>query len=1205
MNVDLPPDACFRDREWKRFVQGPDRTLLEELYEPGLARSVRYDRCCAYFSSTVLSAAARGFASLIRRLTDGGSGWGEGGLVPIRLVTNEQLQRDDVLAILERGDLSALEERLLQRLTPLEEALGRQRLEMLAWMADRGLLEIRVGLMRQGEGIVHTKFGIMTDARGDGLVFAGSGNETARALGANYESVEVSTSWADEERYRHYCAEFEKLWTDSHPTVHTLPLPEAIRAKLIEYAPEEPPVAEPGTTLARQKAAMLLRFVTESPYLPNGAATCDATTFVDLWPHQRRVVEETASAWPDGRLLCDEVGMGKTIEAICALRRLMAGRGVRRVLLLAPAGLTKQWQGELREKGGLYIPRLEAQRALVWPGEREERVDGLERALRQDFLIMSRETARLEHNQRLLLAAEPWDLVLVDEAHAARRREQVEGEFNSANLLLGLLRNLQFTRQARSLMLLSATPMQTQPWEPWDLLSVLGEGGLWLSDFGLVRDYYEAVATLEDGSFTEVPVIQAARLVAQDEEFPPLALGSPDALPKTLRFTTASRRARVGEELRSGAPLGRRMHRNTRETLRRYYEQGRIDAPPPNRQIEDVSFDYETEAEREAYEAIEHYINSRFAELEQEKPGKGFVMTIYRRRAASSPVALRKSLERRATGLMAVIKQTAADPDLGIDEIPAGLSLDDLPDLDDPRRINASLPEDPETAQRELAEINDLVRRLDEIGDQDTKRDRFLEVLREVTGDGRPVLVFTEYTDTMDALRSALLPLYGGSMGCYSGRGGEIYEDSSWRGVSKAAITERLRKGRLRVLLCTDAASEGLNLQAAGAIVNYDLPWNPSRVEQRIGRIDRIGQAYPVVYVRNLLLEDSIDQRVYQVLRERCGLFERFVGTMQPVLARAQELLMGRVQSSDLDLDDLEQKAREAEGDPLTTSIYTESLLGDESEETPPVTWADVTDALGRLSEDFGLLLRRSDGGDRVSFGKPDGIANTFGLSRDALEADEELSPLSLLAPGGLAAVADGLVGPGEQLPLVITSHESGPFRVSLAHWVGDGEAVPVETYADLRPHVDAWSGAAPDPEVWRQADVKAKSRATDMVRRMEEDAAVRQERALARQLEAAKLRLQRETGRYLLSLGANLEDLNASWYRTMQRQDVAARERLRRCMESLGEYPDWDDAWIEELRAWSELQGEREWNARRTGREVEAALADPRWRVGESAPVA
>ena len=474
MNVDLPPDACFRDREWKRFVQGPDRTLLEELYEPGLARSVRYDRCCAYFSSTVLSAAARGFASLIRRITDGGSGWGEGGLAPIRLVTNEQLQRDDVLAIL--GAATSALEGPSQRLTPLGGLVVST--QMLAWMADRGL-EIRVGLMRQGEGIIpqvqdhHRRPGGWPGVRRQ--------RQRVWALGANYESVEVSTSWADEERYRHYCAEFEKLWTDSHPTVHTLPLPEAIRAKLIEYAPEEPPVAEPGTTLARQKAAMLLRFVTESPYLPNGAATCDATTFVDLWPHQRRVVEETASAWPDGRLLCDEVGMGKTIEAICALRRLMAGRGVR-----FSCWRLRAYEAVAGASGGRpVLPRLEAQRTLVWPGEREERVDGLERALRQDILIMSRETARLEHNQRVLLAAEPWDLVLVDEAHAARRREQVEGEFNSANLLLGLLRNLQFTRQARSLMLLSATPMQTQPWAVGPLSN--SARGLWLSISGRSR----------------------------------------------------------------------------------------------------------------------------------------------------------------------------------------------------------------------------------------------------------------------------------------------------------------------------------------------------------------------------------------------------------------------------------------------------------------------------------------------------------------------------------------------------------------------------------------------------------------------------------------------------------------------------------------------------------------------------------------------
>ena len=135
---------------------------------------------------------------------------------------------------------------------------------------------------------------------------------------------------------------------------------------------------------------------------------------------------------------------------------------------------------------------------------------------------------------------------------------------------------------------------------------------------------------------------------------------------------------------------------------------------------------------------------------------------------------------------------------------------------------------------------------LGEIGDQDTKRDRFLEVLREVTGDGvRSWSSRSTGHDGCPAIRP--LPLYGGSMGCYSGRGGEIYEDSSWRGVSKAAITERLRKGRLRVLLCTDAASRGPQPAGSGGDSQLRPPVGSEPGGATIGRIDRIGQAYPVV----------------------------------------------------------------------------------------------------------------------------------------------------------------------------------------------------------------------------------------------------------------------------------------------------------------------------------------------------------------------
>ena len=348
------------------------------------------------------------------------------------------------------------------------------------------------------------------------MVFQGSDNESANGVHGHYEELEISGSWKDPERDAYYRGRFDTLWDGTDPTVATLSLPQAIREKLIRFVPERPPVREAEDDLQRRRAAMLWGYALAAPFMSEGgAATCDAMAPVTLWPHQRGVVTEAAGAWPAGRLLCDEVGMGKTVEAILVLRRLLAGRGVARALLLPPANLLSQWQGELREKGGLRVPRLDGPRKLMWPDGTEEAVSGLAEALERPLLLLSRETARTEGNLPILLTAKPWDLVLLDEGHAARRANQVEGEFNSPTLLLGLLRRLQATGQARSILMLSATPMQTHPWEPWDLLQVLGEGGLWLSGFHVVRRFYEAMTRLEGGMLFRDDAIGLARVSRQ------------------------------------------------------------------------------------------------------------------------------------------------------------------------------------------------------------------------------------------------------------------------------------------------------------------------------------------------------------------------------------------------------------------------------------------------------------------------------------------------------------------------------------------------------------------------------------------------------------------------------------------------------------------------------------------------------------------
>jgi len=437
-----------------------------------------------------------------------------------------------------------------------------------------------------------------------------------------------------------------------------------------------------------------------------------------------RVVEECAAAWPAGRLLCDEVGMGKTIEAIMILRRLLAGRGVRRALLLVPAGILQQWQGELREKGGLLVPRLEGQSTLVWPDGTVENEADLATALRRPLLLASREMARLDQNTSVILDAPRWDLVLLDEADAARRSHQVETEFNSATLLLELMRKLQLNARTRSILLLSATPMQTHPWEPWDLLAVLGEGAPWLSDFGIVRSYYEALAGADNRPVPRDRGRVIASTVMEDAAFPALRI-EPQQIATRLLVSAQEERRQLVEQLKHGAPLGRRMHRNTRQTLRVYYRRGLIDRPPAERKIQDVRYDYADPDARDLYDSIQRYVERRFQELEDERPGKGFVMTIYRRRAASSPLALRRSLERRRHGLEQVARGAAA-------EVVGELEVSDQQDIDEllgesrAQKIPSSLPENPNVARQELRDVESLLERLNALTRGDSKLEEFM-----------------------------------------------------------------------------------------------------------------------------------------------------------------------------------------------------------------------------------------------------------------------------------------------------------------------------------------------------------------------------------------------------------------------------------------------------------------------------------------------
>ncbi|MFB2836415.1 helicase-related protein [Floridanema evergladense] len=135
--------------------------------------------------------------------------------------------------------------------------------------------------------------------------------------------------------------------------------------------------------------------------------------------------------------------------------------------------------------------------------------------------------------------------------------------------------------------------------------------------------------------------------------------------------------------------------------------------------------------------------------------------------------------------------------------------------------------------------------------------------------------------------------------GRYSGRGGELYQNGKWQIVRKEEIKRRFRESQIKILLCTESASEGLNLQTCGVLINYDMPWNPMRVEQRIGRIDRIGQVYSTVRVHNFYYDGTVEAKVYKKLRERINAFTTVVGNLQPILAQVPTFIEQATMSAD------------------------------------------------------------------------------------------------------------------------------------------------------------------------------------------------------------------------------------------------------------------------------------------------------------------
>jgi SNF2 family DNA or RNA helicase len=609
---------------------------------------------------------------------------------------------------------------------------------------------------------------------------------------------------------------------------------------------------------------------------------------VEIKPHQVAVLHRVASTYPHRFLLADEVGLGKTIEAGLVIKELKARGVADRVLVLAPSGIVSQWQFELKTKfSEVFAVYNKATTAFLQNKHPGENVWTLE-----NNVIASSTYAAWDERRRDEIALADWDLVVIDEAHHARRTWQGKARYSDTNLYRLATRLADPERITSSgLMLLTATPMQLHRFELYSLIELLDPS--LFPDFDEFEAHVESVAGLNQAvdlarRWPALDRVQKVEAEAAIRRWLPA-----EAANARTSLGHADERERIGEELLQLHRLSEVMIRNRKSVVGGFMPRSAktwtVEATPQ---------------EMEAYDAVTEYVRNGLQRSRVIKNNAlGFLMTTLQKMNASSSETLGKSLVRRIERLEeGLLTKTA--PQLDDDEDVSDLTEEEI---DDVLAINERVG-----VLEELTAMRRLVGLLDAI-EIDSKAQTLLDGLtglRESDQEAK-ILIFTQFRDTQAYLARVL----GGTWPIHIFHGHLRPEEKD------AAVAAFRDHPGPRILISTEAGGEGRNFQFCHTMVNYDLPWNPMRIEQRIGRLDRIGQRHPVTII-NLAVAGTIEERVLEVLERRIQVFVDTVGGLDPILGSVEADLRHliflvdsaeRLQAYEADLETRVQRARAAE----------------------------------------------------------------------------------------------------------------------------------------------------------------------------------------------------------------------------------------------------------------------------------------------------
>ena len=903
-------DVSFRELGFEIQYAGLGQQILASFVLPALQCAVSYDRVTSFFSTNSLLAIAQGIDGLRRR---GGHMRLVLGLhdVPGELAEAASVQEDWADTA-----IRAVRERILQDISTLMDELSLDRLATLAWMLHDGLLEVRVAapLSPQGmsgaAGIFHSKSYVLRDGSGDVVAAVGSPNETVMGLGDNFEELMVFMSWEPSSVYVDgQIAYFEKLWRDEQPGLRVRPLTSEFADEILAALPKRP--KRPAPSPAPDVVGRLVELARRMP--PLAFVSLESAA---LFPHQERVVIDALSRWPVRALLADEVGLGKTFEAGMVVAYARRFLDVGRVLVLAPKAVLGQWQEELKLNFGLdfWVYDSGAKAYLSFSGESRLVPSGAP-ALHggaPELILMSAQYARGggASGHAFDKAEMLPEMLVVDEAHAARVRADVTGRMRPTRMWR-MLNDVAL--RVPHLLMLTATPMQIHWAEYHALLALLGLPGTWAKpddydrSLGLLVD--EEEPSLEDANLLCELVRWSARMVAAPAGLTP---AEQQLFNRICDPSTSSAAAALAAEhaWEDAVKLLARLHpahlltlRNARSALKQ------IGYTFPERNLVAPSLDA-PEAVGQLNLAIDAYLGSAYFEVERaahpdRRFNVGFVRCSYQQRLASSLHSCRLSLERRRDRVSSILAGIAGlSLDSGLEEASDVEVDDDLAELQEllsGGSLNGNLEQVQWAAQLELSYMCDVLSCLDAVESEtvDPKMQEMVRLIEQHVPQDR-VLVFSRYTDTVaaavEAFRSVEERIDFSGIALFTGQDSWIDRGQGPQPASRRAVREALDSGAVGIVFCSDAASEGLNLQAARVIINVDVPWNPARLEQRIGRIARLGQRAATVDIYNLWYPDSVEARIYTRLLKRKDLYDLAVGEFPELISEAiQEELAAKL----------------------------------------------------------------------------------------------------------------------------------------------------------------------------------------------------------------------------------------------------------------------------------------------------------------------